>query len=573
MGNKQSNIERYRLLQHQVPYMSRDKFAKEALLQFIDDLYHETTITLYVNGATGDDNYPGLAAAKPKATIQGAVNALPRDFVAAYIVTALGTYAENVVVTKPSTGTIYFCGTAATPIDTDTLGAACYDSTPAASVTGWHQMTMAGFFTVANTTEASWVRVTWAAGNYEWMKVLNRISDNIAELGGSLPAGKADADYDTLAVALVQPGTIVNPVTGPAFTIYDSPGGSTGSVVFGMMKTVGDTYGIQVVGKVSGIYAVLCSITADKAASAGFYMDEESDVGLGYLPAYPSTFNTLLGIGTQAAVPREGVYLGGGAGGYSILSSAGRTYLGTAYCKSAAVFAGGKVLLGGTGQTFESTVNFAGDAYVAAAAATVPTRCESTVTAEDFSKFDFGIFDGKTAATANQMTLTDYAKGKISGVSGISQSHVSAWLQMSRSAELDIAGVTVASALPANLAVSVLENAKLYITNFTGPTQDYGATPLIQASGPGAQLNIVAAAWKNSNAGVIEGVAALAGAHYTIGSTAGVAIVSSDDKRYAQVGCLAAKVDIDAYGAGTYLNDLPVAPAGVEHLSVLRVVA
>lgn len=572
INKRQKELNQYRASLEGVPLFSQLAMEREFMLKILDRVYVQT-VTLYVDAATGDDSFPGTLAAKPKLTIQGAIDALPADFSEAYVVIAAGTYAENVVIVKPTTGTIYLIGTAGITA-TDALGAACYNGT-SGTVSGWDQITMAGMFTVANATETSFIRVTHAAG-YEFARILGRVSDDVAEIGHTLPAGVLAADYDTLAISLMVPSVIINSVTGNAITIYDAPGGSKGSVVMGMITTVGTDLGLSVVGKTDGIYAHLCNLTSDGNTSKALYMNDDCEINLGYSAAYDATFLALMGVGVQAALPREGCYLEGGAAGDSVIMRAGRLRLGDTYFHSPCEFVGGEVVLMHNGQNFEDTVLMMGDVFVDVSDLAIPTRFEATVSARQFAKSLFGIFDGQIDAAGSQLRVYDDSNTRIAGVSGINQSHASAWLRMSENAQVTIDGIMTASALAATTAITMEDRAKLYLTDIRGPTQDYGAVPLILAEGPGVYLKITAGAWTNNNGGgggAQHAVEILRGAFYHIVDQSDVAFPAGDGNKYVQIGSLGAATDITGFGAGTYQNDLPVAPAGTEHMSNLFVEA
>jgi len=93
-------------------------------------------IALYVNAATGDDDYPGLTPLRPKQTIQAAWNALPPMIGNnATIHLADGVYRERVVMTGKSVigdATISIIGNAGSPDSVRVTGAdAVADTSPA----------------------------------------------------------------------------------------------------------------------------------------------------------------------------------------------------------------------------------------------------------------------------------------------------------------------------------------------------------------------------------------------------------------------------------------------------------
>ncbi len=109
----------------------RTQTAIEALKELLSKACTTTTMNLYVNAATGDDENPGTEA-EPKQTIQGALDAVP--YVVAHAVTihlADGTYADAVAIDRAvlDGASLAIQGNSASPSNVDVTGAVTISGT------------------------------------------------------------------------------------------------------------------------------------------------------------------------------------------------------------------------------------------------------------------------------------------------------------------------------------------------------------------------------------------------------------------------------------------------------------
>lgn len=428
------------------------------------------------------------------------MDSLPLAYQTAYVVCTADTYVENLVITKPSVGTLYIVSVP-TVIASATTAGACYNAA-SGTTTGWDILTMAGLFTAARVPEQRFVRITWAAGSYEFIKVLKRLNDNTAEIGKGFPVGKVAANYDAKAISLVAAGGIVRPASGPALTICEAPSGSNGSVVLAFMDIQGDTVGLTTVGSPKGIHLVCSNVRSTAASTAAIAIPDEAEINIGFKLTLETGLKTLMGIGFTAG--KEGSYLVGGAGGYSFIQAGGNIHTGSVHAASPIIATGGHLKLETGGIELADDITLFGDVMVSQAA-TVPIRIDGgTLAMSDYSKYPTGIVDFVPAATGNAISMDDESSLIIGEASAITQSHVSVSIQQLGSSKIKMEAPIVASALPTGVVWSISESAEAFIDQFTGPDKDYGAQQVITVNGHKATLRMNRVTLRNTNAGFME---------------------------------------------------------------------
>uniref|UniRef100_A0A7C3WM51 Uncharacterized protein n=1 Tax=Dictyoglomus turgidum TaxID=513050 RepID=A0A7C3WM51_9BACT len=278
------------------PFGQSEQLFRKFMKKFLDDNYTQYPV-VYVDSANGNDANPGVSSSAPKKTLTGAVDSLPLDFELA-IIYATGTF-DPVTIKKSASGTIIFIG-ALQEVATGTLpDADAYDNT----ASPFHKITCTGLFTAARSPDQCHLRVTWASGQYEYIKILTRVSDNIVEVGANLPANKTAADYNSKAVALVKPNARIVSTTGYPVNIYNSISGDYGSIFFAGFSIEGPD-GIYLDG-VDNLSLTLCNIIG---TSKSINVFGESSVKLGKL-SLPAVVSSYYGYSINSG--RDGLYIDG----------------------------------------------------------------------------------------------------------------------------------------------------------------------------------------------------------------------------------------------------------------------